>query len=196
MQPYGYGTLQPYNAYGSQQWESHSPAYPWNFIYPQPPYPPTQFSYNDPIVQFQTPPTSISSGTSHPVNPYPGTPPFTVPMCSSTEKPFIVKILTKRIKKCICCGSEFTKKIDGSLPDPPNDLVVAREERRVFQYAQNTPQLSRFQNVHYHTNLGCIRRRNPLFVSTCLVIPADITLLPVHHKYIQDHFGIVRGQSY
>ena len=95
MQPYGYGTLQPYNAYGSQQWESHSPAYPWNFIYPQPPYPPTQFSYNDPIVQFQTPPTSISSGKrwstwiwvnrmGSPVYPYPGTPPFTVPMCSST----------------------------------------------------------------------------------------------------------------
>ena len=108
--------------------------------------------------------------------------------CTNTDRPLVVKILTKRIKKCMECGSEFSRKIDGSLPNPPNDLVVSREERRVFQDTQNTPQLSRLQNVYYHANLGCIRRRNPSFVSSCLSILADLELLPVHCKYLEDHF--------
>jgi len=38
---------------------------------------------------------------------------------SSESKPFVVKFLNNRIKKCRGCDREFSRKVDGSLPDPP-----------------------------------------------------------------------------
>ena len=166
------------------------PGYPWSFS-PQSYSPPFTYSSMNPMPQFSA--ASIPSQSNVYSSSVPAPQFFAMgsPQCASTDRPFVVKISTKRIKKCIGCGSEFSRKIDGSLSDPPNDLVVSREERRVFQDAQNTPQLSRLQNVYYHANLGCIRRRNPSFVSSCLTIPADLELLPVHRKYLEDHFGLI-----
>ena len=73
--------------------------------------------------------------------PFPTTPPVTprAPWSYSSQvnrvgeqRPYVVKFLNKRIKKCRGCGSFFSRKADGSNLDPPNDLVVAHEERRAF----------------------------------------------------------------
>lgn len=96
----------------------------------------------------------------------------------------------KRIKKCIGCGSQFTRKMYGSLPDPPNDLDISREERRPFKDVHNEQRLSRLQNVHSHATIGCIKRLNSLLSVSDLQIPDDLELLHVHHKYLQDQFGL------
>ena len=76
----------------------------------------------------------------------------------------MVKFLNNRIKKCYGCSSEFTRKVDGSLPDPPLNLVISHEERREFRDASNALRLGNNQNVYYHPNVSCIRRRNASFV--------------------------------
>ncbi len=63
------------------------------------------------------------------------------------QLPYVVKLLNNRIKKCRGCGSLFSRRADGSVPDPPNNLVIAREERRPFD---NITRMSRLQNVYYH----------------------------------------------
>ena len=100
------------------------------------------------------------------------------PVCSPSQmqiqgalldRPYIVQFLNKRIKKCRGCGTEFSRKIDGSIPDPPNNLVIQHEERRAFTDV-NGPRLSRIQNVYYHCALSCVRRINPLFQPSQLII--------------------------
>jgi hypothetical protein len=103
--------------------------------------------------------------------------------------PYVVKLLNNRIKKCRGCGSLFSRKADGSVLDPPNDLVVAREERRPFSDSNNVTRLSRLQNVYYHSNVACIRRQNASFVGPEIQVSAEITLLDAHNKYLAEHFG-------
>ena len=63
------------------------------------------------------------------------------------------------------------------------------EERRPFSDAQNVTRMSRPQNVYYHPNVSCIQRQNPSFVGSEIQVPADLELLPLHEKYLEDHFG-------
>ena len=79
---------------------------------------------------------------------------------SSVDRPYVVRLLNNIIKKCSGCEEKFAMKLDGSSPDPTNDLIIGHEERRPFSDAQNVTRLSRLQNVYYHANIHCIRRYN------------------------------------
>lgn len=120
--------------------------------------------------------------------PWVNSPSNSVPLPQPT-KPFLVKLLNNRIRKCRGCNRNFSRKVDGSPPDPPLDLVVAHEERHPFFDAQNVRKVSRPQNTYYHTSLSCIRANNPAFVGGQLQVPADVELSPVHKKYLREHFG-------
>ena len=132
-----------------------------------------------------------------PVSPVPpppyswSSPSFTPPSQHgpSNDTQFVVKILSNRIKKCRGCGALFSRKVDGSPPDPPNDLVIAHEERLPFTDAQNVARLSRPQNLYYHLSMSCIRRQNPSVIGNDIYVPGDLTLLSVHEKYLFDCFG-------
>ena len=108
---------------------------------------------------------------------------------STQQKPILVKLLNNRIKKCRGCNKKFSRKVDGSPPDPPLNLVVAHEERSPFTDTQNVTRVSRPQNVYYHSSLSCIQANNPSFICSQLQIPTDIELSPVHKKYLREHFG-------
>ena len=62
------------------------------------------YDYSPYATQYQSPPQMLTSP-----------PGFT--------NPFIVKFLNNRIKKCRGCNQEFSRKVDGSPPDPPLNLV-------------------------------------------------------------------------
>ena len=140
-------------------------AAPQTFTHP-PPIPPWYRYGSDPHL---FPSNSYSSyGYSFP-------PPwmYSIQPNSSTaeSKPFSVKLLNNQIKKCRGCNREFSRKVDGSPPDPPLNMVVSHEERRPFIDAQNVKRASRPQNVYYHCNLACIRANHPSFVGRELQIP-------------------------
>ena len=104
----------------------------------------------------------------------------------SEERPFIVKIINNRIKKCRGCGGDFVRKADGSLPDPPMNLVICHEETRPFRDATNVVRQSKLQNVYYHANVQCIRRQNASFVGPEIVVQ-DIHLT-IHKQYLKEYF--------
>ncbi len=89
------------------------------------------------------------------------------------QLPYVVKLLNNRIKKCRGCGFLFSRRADGSVPDPPNNLVIAREERRPFADASNITRISRLQNVYYHPNVACIRRQNASFMGSEIQVSAS-----------------------
>ena len=93
------------------------------------------------------------------------------------QLPYAVKLLNNRIKKCRYCGSLFSRKADGSIPDPPNDLIIAHEERGPFADANNITRISRLQNVYYHPNVACIRRQHASFMGPKIQVPAEVVLL-------------------
>ena len=106
------------------------------------------------------------------------------PVCRA----YVVKLLNNRIKKCHGCGAAFSRKVDGSTLEPPNNLVICHEEQRPFSDVQNVTCMSRPQNVYYHPNVSCIRHQNPSFVASEIQVPADHELQPLHERYLEDHF--------
>ncbi len=118
-------------------------------------------------------------------------PPQASPSTFDEVNPFLVKLLNNRIKKCRGCNREFSRKVDGSPPDPPLNLVICHEERRPYRDASNATRLSRPQNVYYHANLSCIRSNHPAFIGKEVKIPTDVKQLlsSEHYKYLREHFG-------
>ena len=138
-------------------------------------YPPTFYPYNEPYSYNYSPQVQSQPQSSSP--------------CSESDVPFTVKLLNNRIKKCRGCNWEFSRKVDGSPPDPPLNLVICHIERRPFRDASNATRLSHPQNVYYHANPSCIRANNPSFISSEVHIPKDIQLSSAHKKYMREHFG-------
>lgn len=127
------------------------------------------------------PPWSPASFQPTAGTPPPWSPPSLRP---SVERPFLVKLLNNRIKKCRGCGREFSRKANGALPDPPLNLVISHEERQPYTDANNTPQLGKLQNVYYHPSLTCIRQHNPTFTG-CQLRVEDVDLTPAHKTLLQ-----------
>ena len=103
----------------------------------------------------------------------------------------VVKLLNNRIKKCRGCGAAFSWKVDGSPPEPPNNLVICHEEQRPFSDAQNVTHMNRPQNVYYHPIMSpAFSTKTPSFIASEIQVPADLELLcHLHEEYLEDHFG-------
>ena len=168
--PHSPPPLPPWYGYGSDP-----------YLYPQRAsmYSPYGYPYSSPSMHYQ-PNASVATPNAS----------AATPNASAATKPFSVELLNKRIKKCRGCSREFLKKLDGSPPDAPLNMVISHEERRPFFDSQNVQRTSRPQNVYYHCNLACIRASHPSFVGHQLQIPADVELCPVNKKYLQEHFQV------
>ena len=103
--------------------------------------------------------------------------------------PFFVRFLVGNI--CVCQGSRGSLRLpDGSVPSPPNDIVVACLERRpYFDKSSGTwCQPQKETNSHYHLKLSCVVKADPLFVPSTLHVSTDLDLLPVHMELISTEF--------
>lgn len=108
---------------------------------------------------------------------------------SDTSDQYVIKFLNNRIKKCRGCGGNFIRKTDGSLPDPPMNLIVSRTERRSYTDGDNVEKLSKKQNVYYHPTLSCIKKVNASFDSSLLVKDPALTLTDVHKTYLSQYLN-------
>ena len=87
--------------------------------------------------------------------------------------PFFLAI-EGNIRMCQGCKTSL-RNIDGSVPQPPYNLSIARYERRVYRDKNGILQSpQREQPVHYHFKLTCIHAVTPDFVPSSLTIPPDI----------------------
>lgn len=106
--------------------------------------------------------------------------------------PFFLRFIQGNIRMCQGCRTSL-RTVDGCVPKPPFDLVVARFERRTFRDKNgelHTP--LREQAVHYHLKPCCIRVVAPDFVPSNVTIPADVQplLTPVHKEYLRLMFSM------
>ena len=110
-------------------------------------------------------------------------PPPLISVVEQNVNPFYLKKLTGNIRVCQGCRGSL-RLADGSIPNPPNDLVVARLERRQFRDSSGTLKTpSRASAAHYHARLACVRAGDPSFIASSLLIPADVgTVLTAQHQ--------------
>lgn len=106
--------------------------------------------------------------------------------------PFYVKFIQGNIRICQGCRSTLRSQ-DGSIPNPPFDVIIARAERRSFRDKSGvliTPRQE--QTCHYHLRLDCVRAVEPNFVPLALRVPADVlpSLSVIHREYLRLVFGL------
>ena len=78
--------------------------------------------------------------------------------CASqpNTNPFYTKFMQGNIRICQGCRNTL-RLLDGSIPAPPFDLVIARAERRSFRDKSGTLITPRQeQTCHYHLRLDCV----------------------------------------
>ena len=112
-------------------------------------------------------------------------PPPLIRLQQVSSNPFFVKILAGNIRVCQGCRGSL-RLTNGSVPQPPFDLVIARMEKRSYCDSSGilrTP--SRPSAAHYHLKLVCVRAIEPNFIPTVesFQIPNDILpLLTFQHR--------------
>jgi hypothetical protein len=116
---------------------------------------------------------------------YPPMAPMETPSAASNPNPFYLKFIRGNIRTCQGCKGSL-RASDSSIPDPPNDLCIARAEKR--PYRDNSGVLvtpSTYKPSHYHAQLACVRAAEPSFMPHTLNIPPDITeQLTREYKYV------------
>ena len=79
--------------------------------------------------------------------------------------------LDSKVTRCYGCG--YSLKPDGTIPDPPDDLVLTTRLHRQYYKAgqqQGSPDISK---VYYHVNPFCIRVTFPSFEPNLCRIPSS-----------------------
>ena len=107
--------------------------------------------------------------------------------------PFFIRFIAGNIRMCQGCKTSV-RLLDGSIPSPPHDIVVARLEQRQYfdkksgEWCYSTKN----SNCHYHAKLSCIVKVEPYFLPSSLQVPLELkqNLLPVHQEYLSNEFGI------
>ena len=80
------------------------------------------------------------------------------------------------VKVCYGCGGEL--KPGGRIPDPPNDLVIVRGDKRSYYDRQkNGKQSELVSNVYFHLNPNSITVRHQFFIAGLIKIPDDVISL-------------------
>ena len=102
---------------------------------------------------------------------------------------FFIVFLNKRIKKCYGCAKKFSRKYDGSVLNPPHDIVMLHEGHCEYYHNGKKCTSPRPQNTYYHPSVSCIKSKCSFFKSEFLSLAkVHDKLLPEHLMYIHGHF--------
>jgi len=100
---------------------------------------------------------------------------------------YVVKLLNNCIKKCRGCGAAFLRKVDGSPPEPPNNLVIVMKSSNHFLMRRT---------LHVWIDLRMFTIMFPAFsTKTHHLLPQRFKYLQtlsychLHERYLEDHFG-------
>ena len=106
---------------------------------------------------------------------------------------YVVKLLNNCIKKCRGCRAAFSWKVDGSLPEPPNNLVLCHEEQRPFSEAKNVIHvwidLRMFTIILYITMFPAFSAKTHHLLPQRFKYLQTLSYCHLHEKYLEDHFG-------
>ena len=145
-------------------------------------------TYNYAGYQFGGPPAGHSAWF------YPCMTPSDTPSATFNPNPFYLKFIRGNIRTCQGCRGSL-RAGDSSIPDAPNDLCIARAEKR--PYRDNSGKLvtpTTYKPSHYHAQLSCIRAAEPSFLPHhgSLNVPPDVAeqLTPEHKHLIWMQLGL------
>jgi len=154
----------------------------------------SQFGYQS----FRTPPQVFHSQGIPPFVPHMYQPQSSMSHHPSSSMqtqshPFFVRFICGNIRTCQGCRGSL-RLPDGSIPNPPYDIVVARLERRPY-FDKSCGEWcfpQRETNSHYHFKLTCVVKADPLFIPSTLQLPPDVieNLTPDHLQLVANEFGI------
>ena len=109
------------------------------------------------------------------------------------SNPFFVRFITGNIRICQGCRGSL-RLSDGSVPLAPDNIVIARLEKRpYFDKAAGTWCYPHKEtHSHYHSRLACVVKAEPLFIPSALQVPPEIftDLLPEHKVLLTTEFGL------
>lgn len=80
--------------------------------------------------------------------------------------------LDSKVTRCYGCG--YSLKPDGTIPDPPDDLVLTTRLHRQYYKAGQQQTSPDILNVYHHVNPFCIGVTFPLFDPNLCRMPADL----------------------
>ncbi len=141
-------------------------------------------------------PTSVSmcGSAGHSTSPrwYPQPVYSNTPGPEPNLNPFYLKFITGNIRTCQGCRGSL-RAADSSIPASPNNLCVARSEKRAYRNNSGTLVTpTTFKPSHYHSVLTCVQAAEPYFMPYSLKVPPDVysQLTFEHKQYLWMHFGL------
>jgi hypothetical protein len=113
------------------------------------------------------------------------------PLPADTEDFYIFRFLQNtKIMVCYGCGRKFRNSIT-EVPEPPNDLVLARKEYRkcVNNFGQLKMSLKK-EFVHYHIKQECVKSKDSAFDPHNIIVTGHIRsdLQDIHKDMIRHHW--------
>ena len=115
------------------------------------------------------------------------------PLPADTEDFYVFRFLKNtKIMVCYGCGQKFRHSLT-EVPEPPNDLVLARKEYR--KYVNNYGQLKmslKKEFVHYHVKQDCVKSKDSAFVPHNIIVTGNIRsdLQDVHKDIIRQNIQL------
>ena len=109
------------------------------------------------------------------------------------RNPFVLKFLQPNVKVCAGCPRPNSTFRENEVePLPPYNIVVCHQEIRSWKENGEIRHSPTLQNTCYHADMSCIRKNNPDFVKSMIVIPTSVKkeLKPEHKIYLHRHFQV------
>ena len=138
--------------------------------------------------------TSTSTSTSwNPAStsfPYQQAP--TMPHFPSPPTPFRLVFIKGNISTCQGCKYKFPRNSDGSIVDPPYNIVIQHEQNRTFKNPTTSSIQTKVGNAYYHVYLPCVTTNWPYFVGQDVLISDSVKeqLLLSHKELIYFNLGV------
>jgi hypothetical protein len=77
--------------------------------------------------------------------------------------PFRLAFISGNISVCQGCRQKFPRNIDGSIIDPPYNIVIQHEEDRAYKCPSTNAMQTKRGNAYYHLYLPCVQNNWPNF---------------------------------
>ena len=109
------------------------------------------------------------------------------------RNPFVIKFLQANVKVCAGCPRPNNSfRANEVEPLPPYNIVICHKEIRTWKENGEIRQSPTLQNTYYHADMSCIRKNNPDFVNSMIVIPTSVKkeLKPEHKIYLHQYFEV------
>lgn len=111
---------------------------------------------------------------------------------ANDRNPFLLKFLVSNVKVCAGCPRPNNSFRGHQLVDlpPPYNIVICHKEIRQWRENGEIRQSPTAQNTYYHADVACIRKNNPTFEKSMVVIPPSVKkdLKHEHKLYLRQHF--------